>query len=433
MTDPRRTRLAVEPLEERAVPAVITVTGVGDTIARDKVVTLREALTAAGTRQASGDVPAPGTGPVVIKFSIPGAGAHTISPRSALPALRGSVTIDGTSEPGYAGTPLIRLDGAAAGAGADGLALTGSGNVVRGLSISRFKGDGVDVRGDANTVAGCWIGLDATGYRTAGNAGAGVNVTGARNTIGGLKPADEMVISGNAGAGIDINGTRAVRNQVLGCTVGLDVTGFAAVPNASGVVIRGGADDTIVGGTTNTARNVLCGNVTDQLRISGAGTTGNVVQGNFIGIAASGESAAQQGGDAVRIEGGAKNNRIGGTAMGAGNLIGGMGLWPSKGRTGGVGVRLTDAGTSGNTVQGNWVGLNARGVAPIGDRAGGIVVASAATGNTVGGTGSAKNVIGDGGNSAGLAAKNTIYPANWYFDTLRYLGHPERHGGAFRA
>lgn len=432
MSDPRRTRLAVEPLEDRAVPAVITVTGTGDTVARDGVVTLREAITAANYRQAVGDVPNPGWGPAVIRFSIPGAGAHTISPRSALPALRGNVTIDGTSEPGYAGTPLIRLDGWAAG-WADGLSLTGYGNAVRGLSVMRFRGNGISVSGDANTVAGCWVGLDTTGYRTAGNGGAGVMVTGSRNAIGGTRATDKMVISGNAGAGIDVNGTRAVRNLITGCTVGLDRTGFAAVPNASGVVIRGGADDTIVGGTDRTARNVICGNVTDQVRISGWGTNGNVVQGNFIGIGASGESAAQQGGDAVRVEGGARYNRIGGTVMGAGNLIGGMGLWPSRGRTGGVGVCLTDAGTTSNVVQGNWVGMNARGVAPIADRAGGIVVRSGATGNTVGGYGTARNVVGDGGNSPGLAATNTLYPANWYFDTIRFLGHPERHGGAFRA
>ena len=432
MSDPRRTRLAVEPLEDRAVPAIVTVTSTGDTVARDGVVTLREAITAANYRQAVGDVPNPGLAPVVIRFSVPGAGAYTISPRSALPALRYNVTIDGTSQPGYTGTPLIRLDGWAAGA-ADGLSVIGSGNVIRGLSIQRFRGNGISVSGDANTVAGSWVGLDTTGYRTAGNGGAGVMITGARNAIGGTRPADKMVISGNTGAGIDVSGTRAVRNLIAGSTVGLDKTGFAAVPNGSGVVIRGGAGDTIVGGTDRTARNVISGNVTDQLRISGWGTTGNVVQGNYIGIAASGESAAQQGGDAVRIEAGARNNRVGGTAAGAGNLIGGMGLWPSRGRAGGVGVSLTDAGTTGNVVQGNWVGLNARGVAPISDRAGGVVVKAGATGNTVGGYGTARNVIGDGGNSAGLAATNNILPTNWYFDTLRYLGRPERHGGAFRA
>ena len=46
---PRTRRLGVEPLEVRAVPATIVVTGTGDTIANDGFVTLREALTAANT------------------------------------------------------------------------------------------------------------------------------------------------------------------------------------------------------------------------------------------------------------------------------------------------------------------------------------------------------------------------------------------------
>ncbi|MBX9628797.1 MAG: hypothetical protein K2X82_33695 [Gemmataceae bacterium] len=432
MPDPRRTRLAVEPLEDRAVPAVITVTGTGDTVARDRVVTLREAITAANTRRAVGDVPAPGAGPVVIRFAIPGSGAHTISPKSPLPPLRGKITLDATTEPGYAGTPLVRLDGSAAGAKADGLVLLGGGNVVRGLSVQRFKGNGIVVGSDGNTVAGSWVGLDATGYRKAGNGGAGVLVTGAGNTVGGTRPADKMVVGGNTGAGIDISGERADRNRVAGSFVGTDATGFASVPNGSGLVIRGGADDNRVGGTDRAARNVLTGNTADQLRISGSGTTGNVVEGNHIGIDATGEAASQQGGDAVRVEAGATRNRVGGDVLGAGNLIGGMGLWPAKGRPPGAGVVLDGRGTAGNTVQGNWVGLTARGLAPVTDRGGGIVIRGA-TGNTVGGSGRAKNVVGDGGNSAGLAKSNNILPANWYFDTIRYIGRPDRLGGSFRA
>src|SRR4051812_31238952 len=48
----------------------------------------------------------------VIDFSIAGGGVHTITPTSAeLPALSAPVDIDATSQPGYAGTPLIELDG----------------------------------------------------------------------------------------------------------------------------------------------------------------------------------------------------------------------------------------------------------------------------------------------------------------------------------
>jgi hypothetical protein len=96
----------------------------------------------------------------------------------------------------------------------------------------------------------------------------------------------------------------------------------------------------------------------------------------------------------------------------------------------GVGIELDDYGTTGNVVQGNWVGLDARGVSPISNLAGGILVRAA--GNTVGGTGTARNVVGDYVNSPGLGAWNNLLPRYWYVDTVRYLGHPELLGGSFR-
>ena len=51
-----------------------------------------------------------------IQFSIAGAGVRTIIAGSALPTITGQVTIDGATQPGYAGTPLIKIDGASAGA-----------------------------------------------------------------------------------------------------------------------------------------------------------------------------------------------------------------------------------------------------------------------------------------------------------------------------
>src|SRR5262245_39758335 len=50
------------------------------------------------------------TAPDTITFSI-GSGAQTITLGSDLPAITNPLTIDGTSQPGYAGTPLITLDG----------------------------------------------------------------------------------------------------------------------------------------------------------------------------------------------------------------------------------------------------------------------------------------------------------------------------------
>lgn len=432
MPDTNRIRLSAEQLEDRSLPSVITVTSTADTVARDGAVTLREAIMAANTRHAVGDAPTPGPGAVTIRFNIRGAGLHVIRPRSPLPAVSGGgVTIDASSQPGYRGTPLVQLDGSLAGNQADGLTLLVGGNTVRGLMINRFGGNGIVVASNGNTVAGDWIGVDPTGYRAAANGRDGILVTGGWNTIGGARPADRVVVGGNRWAGIDLSGSRATQNLIAGSYIGSDFTGFASVANGTGIVIQGGASQNKIGGTNRAYRNVITGNSSDQLLISGRGTTGNVVEGNFIGIDSTGRSGSLSGGDAVHIQAGASGNRIGGAAIGAGNLIGGAGRLAS-GRSARAGVELEGAGTTRNVVQGNWIGLDNRGVAPLTNLGGGIIIRNGASGNTVGGSGTAANVVGDRVNSPGLASGNHLLPANWYFDSIRYLGHPEWRGGSFR-
>src|SRR6516165_2495838 len=89
---PRRRRPSWELLEGRLLLAVFQVTSAADS-GRG---TLRQAiLDSNGT-----------PGPNAIGFAI-GSGAATIALQSALPTITQPVTIDGTTQPGYPGTPLI--------------------------------------------------------------------------------------------------------------------------------------------------------------------------------------------------------------------------------------------------------------------------------------------------------------------------------------
>jgi hypothetical protein len=72
-----------------------------------------------------------------IDFAIAGPGVQTIAPVSPLPAITNPVLIDGSSQPGYAGTPLIAIDASSSGL-ADGLSITGSNVTVRGLANRGF-------------------------------------------------------------------------------------------------------------------------------------------------------------------------------------------------------------------------------------------------------------------------------------------------------
>ncbi|MEJ2320738.1 MAG: CSLREA domain-containing protein, partial [Gemmatimonadales bacterium] len=85
---------------------------------------LREAISAANN-----------AGGGLIAFDIPGPGPHTIKPSSELPALVSDVTIDGTTEPDFAGTPVVELDGSITPAMTQGLVVVGSGNVIRGIVV----------------------------------------------------------------------------------------------------------------------------------------------------------------------------------------------------------------------------------------------------------------------------------------------------------
>src|SRR5256885_1822524 len=74
-------------------------------------------------------------GPDLISFAIPGSGVHTIMLASALPDITEAVLIDGWTQPGFNGAPLIELT-ATPGVTADGLRITGGSTIIRGLVIN---------------------------------------------------------------------------------------------------------------------------------------------------------------------------------------------------------------------------------------------------------------------------------------------------------
>src|SRR5882724_4279089 len=105
-----------------------------------------------------------------INFNIPPGGVQTITPLSQLPSISlfGPTIIDGTTQPGYAGTPLVEINGATAGS-VSGLIIRGTGNTVRGLVINRFAGTGIFLDSSGNTIEGNYIGTDPTGTIALGN------------------------------------------------------------------------------------------------------------------------------------------------------------------------------------------------------------------------------------------------------------------------
>src|SRR5207244_2729138 len=96
------------------------------------------------------------------------------TPASSLPDINGTVTIDGTTQSGYSGKPLIWLKGAASPnqAAWDGLTIKVANCVIKGLVISRFA-NGITLTGSGTTgnlVAACYIGTGTAGAAAQANA-----------------------------------------------------------------------------------------------------------------------------------------------------------------------------------------------------------------------------------------------------------------------
>ena len=237
-----------------------------------------------------------------------------------------------------------------------------------------------------NKVQGNYIGTDSTGTAPLGNGvGMAFGFDANNNTIGGTTVGARNIISGNINAGLVLGlfGTDAPENLVQGNYIGTDVTGTVAMENGVGIYIKDATNNTI-GGTIAEARNVISGNNWSNVVISGSQATGNLLQGNYIGTDVAGTVALGNLGDGVGIDN-ASGNIIGGTEEGAGNLISG---------NGDEGIDIEGSGATGNLIQGNYIGTDVTGTAALGNVSEGVSMDSDAYNNTIGGTTpGARNII----------------------------------------
>ena len=270
-----------------------------------------------------------------------------------------------------------------------------SGNVVGGTApgsgdvISANHGFGVyisDASTADNRVEGDLIGTDASGSLGMGNWAAGVILQygASDNTIGGTGAAVRDVISNNGWDGVDIGFAGTTGNVVAGDYIGITADGSGRLPNSySGVAIYGGAGGNVIGGTDPGSGDVLSSSVYYGVYISDAGTNGNVVEGDLIGTDSTGTQPLFNVSDGVIIQDGASDNTIGGTARGAGNVISNTGEGDGTGKP--YGIQITGSGTSGNVVRGNRIGFDVTGTLALPNEPAGIEIDGGAADNTIGG------------------------------------------------
>ena len=316
-----------------------------------------------------------------ITFDI-NSGLVQIIPTSPLPPVTNTVTIDGTTQPGYNGSPIVEISGNGAGSGAIGLYITGNGNgsIIKGLIINNFSAQGIFIDTSNVTIQNNYIGLDPSGNTKEANGGDGIGIfsgtsaaSASNNLIGGTSSADRNVISGNSQNGIDVtaeNGGNASDNTIEGNYVGTNASGTGGIGNgADGILVNdaGGGTilNTVIGGTSGTspggnctgACNLVSGNGANGMGLWHTGVTGSTVEGNYVGTNVSGTGGIGNTNIGLEINETA-NNTAGGTTPAARNVFSG---------NGGAGVFLTGSAATGNVVEGNYIGTNASGTGSIGN------------------------------------------------------------------
>jgi hypothetical protein len=258
-----------------------------------------------------------------------------------------------------------------------GGAIAAARNIISGNTTGIYVHSTAASLGAGNVIAGNFIGTDKSGIRPLGNKGSGAYIASAGNTIGGTTIGSGNVVSGNSGDGVDLNGSTATHNQVQGNHIGLDDSGTAALPNHGTGVSIFNAGMNTIGGTAVGAGNVISGNNGDGVYLNGGAASGNQVQGNDIGLNASDTAALANAINGVEILD-APMNTIGGTAAADRNVIS---------ANVGAGVYIhSSAGTvsTRDLVAGNSLGTDKGGNSAFGNAYG--VFIAGASNNSIGGT-----------------------------------------------
>jgi hypothetical protein len=306
-----------------------------------------------------------------------------------------------------------------------GLKVDSASNTIGGTSpgagnVFAFNSSaGAKIAGDfatGNILIGNLIGSNAPSANPSNSIG--IDIESGRNTIGGTTPGSANLISLNDTAGVQITGAKASGNVLVGNLIGTNSTGEGPLANGIGVLISGGTGN-VIGGTTPGAANVISGNTTAGIFITGNSVTGTQIIGNKIGTDPSGMnavtranlrdklSALQNAGIAII---GSVGNTVGGTGQAA-NVISGNYV--------GVNLASIPAGAGQNLVIGNLIGTNISGNAPV-ENIVGIYINSAA-GSQIGAPGAPNTISGNNsvgveiygaGSMANLVEANMIGPAS---------------------
>lgn len=355
-----------------------------------------------------------------IAFNIPGPTLQ-ITPVTTLPDITDPVTLDATTQPGYAGKPVVELDGGGPlPPGTNGLVLRAGSSVVRGLAIHRFSGSGVLIEGAGhNAIEGNFLGTDKTGTAAASNQDSGVVIRDSHlNTVGGTAAAARNVISGNLQAGVAVRGPSAFEQEYDSQAPAVTICDFCTVTMPIVITDEKYIEDVNVQisiAHTYDSDLIITLIAPDSTRIVLARQRGGSGD-NFNGTLFD-DGAAMPIGNGTAPFGGSFRPEEPLSILNGRNLIGTWTLEVADVAGGDVGALFnwsmtTEAETLfGNVIEGNLIGTDVTGTIGIGNTKG--VVIDQSPDNQVGGTvAGARNIIAGGQEQAsGHGVHITGWPA----------------------
>ena len=301
----------------------------------------------------------------------------------SIPALGGSY-----------GIQVAASDGAFIGTNGDGVNDENEGNI-----ISNFINGIIGQNSENVNISGNWIGLSMTGNTAAGNSNHGIemDLSTGKNLIGyddQLVQTDPAVfrnvISGSGSTGIRID--RSDDAQISGNYIGTNSSGTTAIPNVIGIRLIDGASDAIIGTDSDGIRDVEERNIISG---NGSGTTGggiwldytgtnvrNRISGNYIGTDVTGNNPL-----------GNQNYGIHSIRFNDYTVVGtnGDGINDAVERnvvSANIGDGIIIREQSHSTVAGNYVGVGADGITPLGNDGDGVILVGTGPENTNIGCGS---------------------------------------------
>ncbi len=330
-----------------------------------------------------------------IRFDIP-----NLSPQSEIVLseqlyIARLMILDATSQPGYAGQPLIKVnangfdsafalvgdvanippysDGSVATSGGNpgvhGVSAATAGTTIAGFQIYNYSSNAISIfkESQGNFIQNNWMGFQqsANGYihNTIAHPGSrGIGIQSSFNTIRGNTVAgvSNGIVVGEAIEG-GWSGTKYFTNAFENNNIGTDPTGSLVIGNDSdGIFLGAGASENFIG-----PGNVLSGMASSGVELLHPSNYGNIIVANMIGVNRAGTDALGNGELGVLIANGGDYNDIGGPSGGniiSGNKLGGIA----------IGTKEFPAPCTRIYVESNLVGTDVTGLKVIGNQVSGI-------------------------------------------------------------